>query len=68
MHLANASAADAASAGAVGTELVALPAAAVFDAGAGVLPTVVAVGLPELPPHPATRSPPTSVATATSRA
>src|SRR6516164_5877088 len=56
MHLANASAAEGASAGAVGTELVALPAAAVFDAAAGVRPTVAAVGLPEVPPHAATRT------------
>jgi hypothetical protein len=72
MHLANARAADAGSAGAVGTELVALPAAAVVDRAVVAEPALATVdadvGLPELSPHPATRTPLTIVATAMRRA
>jgi hypothetical protein len=72
MHLANASAADVGSLGAAGTELVAPLAVVVLEAEVVELPTLATVGagagLPVLPPHPATRTPVTSVATATRRA
>jgi hypothetical protein len=56
MHLANASGPEPLSPGVVEPELAARS------------PVVVTVGLPELPPHPAARTPLTSVATASSRA
>jgi hypothetical protein len=68
MHLANASACDAASSGAVEPLVVALPPTAAVDAGVLAPATVAAVVLRELPPHPATRTPITSVETVTGHA
>jgi hypothetical protein len=68
MHLANASGPEPLALCAVARELAAPPAAAAVNREVVTARTVAAVGLCELPPHPAARAPLTRVATASSRA